>query len=157
MQVEERLRFYEEGVAPRKNLDMMAEALAKVKEQLGGEAKEDGGKKKDKKDKGRGGVCWAGAVCVLRGWADCRSGRRDGVEGGTGFSFVAGHFGRDGDGPRVWPLFGCVLAASDRGIRVTCAANRHVMCSRSSVWCLRRRRSAMPRRLRPWRRHPKRR
>ncbi|KAL6765680.1 nucleolar protein, component of C/D snoRNPs [Haematococcus lacustris] len=34
-QVEERLRFYEEGVAPRKNAAVMAEALAKLKEEAG--------------------------------------------------------------------------------------------------------------------------
>ena len=54
-QVEERLRFYEDGVAPRKNIDMMGEALAKVKEQLGAEGKEaaPSGKKEKKKDKKR--------------------------------------------------------------------------------------------------------
>eukprot|EP00195_Chlamydomonas_chlamydogama_P010551 CAMPEP_0202900590 /NCGR_PEP_ID=MMETSP1392-20130828/11922_1 /ASSEMBLY_ACC=CAM_ASM_000868 /TAXON_ID=225041 /ORGANISM="Chlamydomonas chlamydogama, Strain SAG 11-48b" /LENGTH=495 /DNA_ID=CAMNT_0049587007 /DNA_START=183 /DNA_END=1670 /DNA_ORIENTATION=- len=48
-QVEERLRFYEEGVAPRKNVDVMAEALAKLKDSGEGEAAAGG--KKDKKDK----------------------------------------------------------------------------------------------------------
>lgn len=52
-QVEERLRFYEEGVAPRKNMDMMQEALTKVKEQLGAESKEEESNKKDKKKKKR--------------------------------------------------------------------------------------------------------
>ena len=52
-QVEERLRFYEDGVAPRKNIDMMGEALAKVKEQLGAEGKEAAPKKEKKKDKKR--------------------------------------------------------------------------------------------------------
>eukprot|EP00955_Chlamydomonas_euryale_P085204 364068-Chlamydomonas_euryale.AAC.11 len=53
-QVEERLRFYEEGVAPRKNIDMMTDAMKKVKEQLGDEAGDDdevAGKKDKKKDK----------------------------------------------------------------------------------------------------------
>ncbi len=44
-QVEERLRFYEEGVAPRKNIDMMQEALSKVKGQLSTEAAAATGKK----------------------------------------------------------------------------------------------------------------
>lgn len=45
-QVEERLRFYEEGVAPRKNLTVMGEAIAAVKKQMAGEdAEEDGSKK----------------------------------------------------------------------------------------------------------------
>mmetsp|Transcript_3058 Transcript_3058/g.5261 ORF Transcript_3058/g.5261 Transcript_3058/m.5261 type:complete len:500 (-) Transcript_3058:372-1871(-) len=59
-QVEERLRFYEEGVAPRKNLTVMQEAMAKVKSDLGdaGEdeetpAEEKKDKKKDKKKKKR--------------------------------------------------------------------------------------------------------
>ena len=49
-QVEERLRFYEEGVAPRKNLVVMAEALETVKKQMGEEAGV-GEEKKSKKDK----------------------------------------------------------------------------------------------------------
>ncbi|KXZ52767.1 hypothetical protein GPECTOR_8g157 [Gonium pectorale] len=49
-QVEERLRFYEEGVAPRKNTSVMGEAMDAVKTQLATE--EDGAeKKKSKKDK----------------------------------------------------------------------------------------------------------
>lgn len=47
-QVEERLRFYEEGVAPRKNASVMEEAMASVKTQLADEDKADGGKKKKK-------------------------------------------------------------------------------------------------------------
>ncbi|PNH04026.1 Nucleolar protein 56, partial [Tetrabaena socialis] len=52
-QVEERLRFYEEGVAPRKNASVMEEAMASVKTQLASEADGAGDKKKkkDKKDK----------------------------------------------------------------------------------------------------------
>lgn len=53
-QVEERLRFYEEGVAPRKNASVMEEAMASVKTQLADEDKADGGKKK-KKVRGAGG------------------------------------------------------------------------------------------------------
>ncbi|KAG2439308.1 hypothetical protein HXX76_004667 [Chlamydomonas incerta] len=49
-QVEERLRFYEEGVAPRKNASVMGEAMEAVKGQLTAEEGE-GKKKKDKKDK----------------------------------------------------------------------------------------------------------
>ena len=37
-QVEERLRFYEEGVAPRKNLDVMHEVLGSLKAKEGDEA-----------------------------------------------------------------------------------------------------------------------
>ena len=51
-QVEERLRFYEEGVAPRKNVDVMLEAMAKVKDQLAGEAAGGGGDGADKKKVG---------------------------------------------------------------------------------------------------------
>ncbi|KAF8073028.1 NOP56 [Scenedesmus sp. PABB004] len=53
-QVEERLRFYEDGVAPRKNLAVMQEAMDKFKSQLADEEvvlDEGGGKKKDKKKK----------------------------------------------------------------------------------------------------------
>lgn len=55
-QVEERLRFYEEGVAPRKNLDVMQEVLGALGTKNGGGgggdgAEEEGGKKKDKKKK----------------------------------------------------------------------------------------------------------
>jgi nucleolar protein 56 len=46
-QVEERLRFYEEGVAPRKNAAAMAEAMALV----AGEGGEGGGGEKDKEKK----------------------------------------------------------------------------------------------------------
>ena len=51
VQVEERLRFYEDGVAPRKNVDVMGEALAKAKDEQG--VSEGGGKsgKKEKKEK----------------------------------------------------------------------------------------------------------
>jgi hypothetical protein len=49
------LRFYEEGVAPRKNASVMAEAMAKLKEEVGSqpEAEDANGeaKKKKKKDK----------------------------------------------------------------------------------------------------------
>mmetsp|Transcript_31566 Transcript_31566/g.74442 ORF Transcript_31566/g.74442 Transcript_31566/m.74442 type:complete len:455 (-) Transcript_31566:202-1566(-) len=44
-QVDERLKFYDTGVAPRKNIDVMKEAIAEFE---GGEGKK---KKKDKKDK----------------------------------------------------------------------------------------------------------
>jgi hypothetical protein len=50
LQVEERLRFYEEGVAPRKNASVMAEAMAQFKSDQGPAAEEEEGKKK-KKDK----------------------------------------------------------------------------------------------------------
>lgn len=52
-QVEERLRFYEEGVAPRKNLDVMQEALSKVAKEIQQEAGEgeDGKAEKKKKKK----------------------------------------------------------------------------------------------------------
>lgn len=49
-QVEERLRFYEEGVAPRKNASVMGEAMDVVKTQLASEDKEEAVEKK-KKDK----------------------------------------------------------------------------------------------------------
>ncbi|EFJ45369.1 hypothetical protein VOLCADRAFT_105910 [Volvox carteri f. nagariensis] len=49
-QVEERLRFYEEGVAPRKNANVMGEAMEVLKTQLATE-EEDGAEKKKKKDK----------------------------------------------------------------------------------------------------------
>jgi nucleolar protein 56 len=47
-QVEERLRFYEEGTAPRKNVDMMQEALKTVKGNLGEVEKNSRDKKKNK-------------------------------------------------------------------------------------------------------------
>lgn len=50
-QVEERLRFYEEGVAPRKNAAVMGEAVASVKSQLASEDKAGEGEGKKKKDK----------------------------------------------------------------------------------------------------------
>jgi len=51
-QVEERLRFYEEGVAPRKNLSVMQEAIAKLKEEGGADDDDSkAAKKKEKKDK----------------------------------------------------------------------------------------------------------
>lgn len=55
-QVEERLRFYEEGVAPRKNVNVMQEAMAKLKTDLGdaagdGDQEDKAEKKKEKKDK----------------------------------------------------------------------------------------------------------
>lgn len=52
-QVEERLRFYEEGVAPTKNLTAMQEALASVRAPEGGEnvAPTDTTEKKKKKRK----------------------------------------------------------------------------------------------------------
>jgi len=58
-QMEERLRFYESGATPRKNIDVMVEAgkLAEVRErELGGEEEEVEVKtpKKDKKDKKKG-------------------------------------------------------------------------------------------------------
>lgn len=52
-QVEERLRFYEEGVAPKKNVDAMKEAMEKVKGELGLDSKVEGSSKKDKKKKKR--------------------------------------------------------------------------------------------------------
>lgn len=51
-QVEERLRFYEDGVAPRKNLAVMAEAMEKFRSELGDEEVVlPAAGKKDKKDK----------------------------------------------------------------------------------------------------------
>ncbi|KAG2498922.1 hypothetical protein HYH03_003112 [Edaphochlamys debaryana] len=50
-QVEERLRFYEEGTAPRKNASVMGEAMEAVKGQLASEEAGDKKKKKDKKEK----------------------------------------------------------------------------------------------------------
>jgi hypothetical protein len=41
VQVEERLRFYEEGVAPRKNLSVMQEAMKGLAADLGGENGEE--------------------------------------------------------------------------------------------------------------------
>ena len=58
-QVEERLRFYEEGVAPRKNAAAMAEAMAEQQQLQGGGGAEGAGgkesaKKEEKKDKAGG-------------------------------------------------------------------------------------------------------
>ncbi|PRW20780.1 Nucleolar 56 [Chlorella sorokiniana] len=51
-QVEERLRFYEEGVAPRKNLDVMKEVISTLGDAAGeGEPAGEGKKKKEKKEK----------------------------------------------------------------------------------------------------------
>lgn len=53
-QVEERLRFYEEGVAPRKNATVMAEAMSAFKDAAGDDLDADDAepsKKKSKKDK----------------------------------------------------------------------------------------------------------
>lgn len=64
-QVEERLRFYEEGVAPRKNLDVMHEVLGSLKA-AGGEGGEgaaaEGEKKKKKKKVGWG---WEGGYSAV--------------------------------------------------------------------------------------------
>ena len=63
-QVEERLRFYEEGVAPRKNTDVMKDAISKLKETIGEPSKD---KKKDKKDKVRTLAalrCTVGGMCT---------------------------------------------------------------------------------------------
>jgi nucleolar protein 56 len=49
-QVEDRLRFYEEGVAPEKNIDVMKRALAEI----GGTDLEDGGGTKESKKRKRG-------------------------------------------------------------------------------------------------------
>eukprot|EP00887_Chlorella_sp_A99_P001864 scaffold19.g1864.t1 len=54
LEVEERLRFYEEGVAPRKNLDVMQEVIGKLQEATApaeGEGAAEGGKKKKKEKK----------------------------------------------------------------------------------------------------------
>lgn len=48
-QVEERLRFYEEGVAPKKNVDAMRAAIDSLKGDAAPEAEAEGGKKKKKK------------------------------------------------------------------------------------------------------------
>lgn len=50
-QVEERLRFYEEGTAPRKNVEVMQEALAKAKAEGAMNGVEEEAPKKDKKEK----------------------------------------------------------------------------------------------------------
>ena len=49
--MEERLRFYEDGVAPRKNATVMAEAMEKFKETAGDDDDEEPKPKKAKKDK----------------------------------------------------------------------------------------------------------
>eukprot|EP01024_Parvocaulis_polyphysoides_P019934 TRINITY_DN19128_c0_g3_i1.p1 TRINITY_DN19128_c0_g3~~TRINITY_DN19128_c0_g3_i1.p1 ORF type:complete len:543 (-),score=84.58 TRINITY_DN19128_c0_g3_i1:885-2282(-) len=50
-QVEDRLKFYEEGVAPTKNEDAMKEALQKMREDLGITDEQNGDDKKKKKKK----------------------------------------------------------------------------------------------------------
>ncbi|PSC74827.1 Nucleolar 56 [Micractinium conductrix] len=50
-QVEERLRFYEEGVAPRKNLDVMQEVIATLGDAAGEGEPVEKKSKKDKKEK----------------------------------------------------------------------------------------------------------
>lgn len=42
LQVEERLRFYDDGVAPRKNATVMAEAISSFKDALGDADDDDG-------------------------------------------------------------------------------------------------------------------
>ena len=71
--MEERLRFYEDGVAPGKNITAMQAAMAKLRDELGDAGDDEGmevdggsAKKKEKKDKvglagrrgGRGFVPW---------------------------------------------------------------------------------------------------
>lgn len=50
-QVEERLKFYETGAAPRKNIDVMEEVARHLKAGQDAEDEMSGGKKKKKKDK----------------------------------------------------------------------------------------------------------
>lgn len=50
-QVEERLKFYETGAAPRKNIDVMEEVARHLKAGNDAEEEESGAKKKKKKDK----------------------------------------------------------------------------------------------------------
>ena len=50
-QVEERLTFYETGAAPRKNVDVMKEAIAEAKSVLGQLNQEPSSEKKKKKKK----------------------------------------------------------------------------------------------------------
>merc|ERR1712086_1054212 len=50
-QVEERLKFYETGDAPRKNIDVMREAISEVAGASSAGAAEEGGAKKAKKEK----------------------------------------------------------------------------------------------------------
>ncbi len=50
-QVEERLKFYETGAAPRKNIDVMEEVARHLKAGDDAEEEESGAKKKKKKDK----------------------------------------------------------------------------------------------------------
>lgn len=50
-QVEERLKFYETGAAPRKNIDVMEEVARHLKAGRDAEDEMSGGKKKKKKDK----------------------------------------------------------------------------------------------------------
>lgn len=90
-QVEERLRFYEEGVAPRKNAAVMGEAVASVKTAVATEdAAGEGKKKKDKKV-----LCLAPCVaqcvraCVHWGWVESQHGA------GGGVSWAAGPERRD--------------------------------------------------------------
>ncbi len=77
-QVEERLRFYEEGVAPRKNLDVMHEVMGSLKAADGGaaaaEAADAGGRQRVVVAVVAGGVFHASGLCCwwwcwwLGGW-----------------------------------------------------------------------------------------
>merc|ERR1712146_577771 len=51
-QVEERLRFYDSGEAPRKNIDVMKEVMNELKAEAGSAGTEKKKKKKDKADDG---------------------------------------------------------------------------------------------------------
>lgn len=57
MKVEERLRFYDDGVAPRKNATVMAEAIEKTKAESGDADVEPMSKPQKKSKKKRVSVC----------------------------------------------------------------------------------------------------
>lgn len=105
--MEERLRFYDEGVAPRKNATVMAEAMAAFKRGSGDDAMADdddevgeraveceGKKKKPKKSKSLGevravytamSVVWCSSfstvpLVILDVWTATKTERRRGVE-----------------------------------------------------------------------------
>lgn len=74
--MEERLRFYDDGVAPRKNATVMAEAMEKFKEAGGADAMEEGDAEmaepeekaepveKPRKKKKKRSAVWLSATCA---------------------------------------------------------------------------------------------
>lgn len=88
-QVEERLRFYEEGVAPRKNMTVMNEVLEQIKadvvvEDQAEEEVEDGTKEKKKKKKKRSAEADEAAAEVAEEPAKKKKKKKDkGVENGA--------------------------------------------------------------------------